>query len=98
MVSYSSIASALLVLPLAFTIAARLPRYCSPICACYRPRLPSLLPPELPSLAFAIAARVTFVAYDADVREARVYRLQGLQACYAGLGFQGRNDVHLSLP
>ena len=42
--------------------------------------LPSLLPPELLSLAFAIAARVTVAACNADVRAARVYRLQGLQA------------------
>ena len=52
--------------------------------------LPSLLPPELLSLAFAIAARVTVTAHKADVRGARVYRLQSLQACYAGLGFGGR--------
>ena len=43
--------------------------------------LPLLLPPELLSLAFAIAARVTVAACNADVRAARVYRLQGLQAC-----------------
>ena len=82
----------------AFTIAAQvivacLPRYCLPVCACYRPpstvtclhycrlsyrRLPSLPPLEL-----------LVTAYNADVREAIVYRLQSLQACDAGLGFGG---------
>ena len=75
-----------------FCIIRRI-RYCLPVCACYRPpstvtclhycrlsyrRLPSLSPLEL-----------LVTAYNADVREAIVYRLQSLQACDAGLGFGG---------